>query len=102
MNENVIIKVYEFDKPLFVKIDSITDDCIRDCHDKYFHTSDHICEYDLNLTNIGNNETVIFTISDQSIALYELNKKLVIAQRNGFEFNQINKRTIKVIVIFLI
>ena len=56
--ENVIVKEYEFDKPLIQKIDSIIDNCIKDCHNKYFHTFDHICEYDLNFTNIANNETV--------------------------------------------
>ena len=28
--ENVILEVYEFNKPLIQKIDSIIDDCIRD------------------------------------------------------------------------
>ena len=91
MNDNVIVKEYEFNKPLIQKIDSIIDDCIRDCHHEYFHTFDHICEYDLNFTNIVNNETANFTISDESMAPYELNKKLTIARGNGFLFNQINK-----------
>ena len=60
MNANVIVIVYELDKTLIQKIDSIIDDCTRDCHNKYFHTFDHICEYDLKLTDIGNNETVNF------------------------------------------
>ena len=49
MNENqlAIVKEYEFDKPLIQKIDSIIDNCYRDCHKKYFHTFDHICVYDL-------------------------------------------------------
>ena len=50
MKENVIVKEYEFDKPLIQKIDSIIDNCIRDCHHKYFHTFDHICEYNLSFT----------------------------------------------------
>ena len=33
MNENVIVKVKEFDEPLIQKIDSMIDNCIRDCHD---------------------------------------------------------------------
>ena len=94
--EKVIVKEYEFDKPLIQKIDSIIDNCIRDCHHKYFHTFDHICEYDLNFTNIDNNETVNFTISKKSMGLYELNKKLTIARGNGFVFNQFNKLTIKI------
>ena len=75
MNENVIVKEYEFNNPHIQQIDSLIDNSIRDCHNKYFHTFDHICEYDLNFTNIGNNETVNFTISDKSMGLYELNKK---------------------------
>ena len=94
--ENVIVKEYEYDKPLIQKIDSIIDNCIRDCHNKYFHTFDHICEYDLNFTNTTNNETVNFTISDKSMGMYELNTKLTIARENGFIFNQINKLTIKI------
>ena len=74
MNENVIVKEYVFNNPLIQMIDSIIDDCIRDCHNKYFHTLEHICEYDLNFKNIGNNETVNFTISEKSMGSYELNK----------------------------
>ena len=74
-NENVSVKVDEFDNPLIQKIDSIIDNCIRDRYGKYFHIFDHICVYDNNFTNNANNETVIFTISDKSMASYELNKK---------------------------
>ena len=96
MNENVIVKKYEFDEPHIQKIDSIIDNCIRDCHHKYFHTFDLICEYDLNFRNITNNELIDFTISDKSMNLFELNKKLTIARGNGFIFNQINKLIIKI------
>ena len=96
MNENVIVKEYEFDNPPIQKIDSIIDNSIRDCHDKYFHTFDHICEYNLNFTNTTNNELVNFTISDKNMGLYDLNKKLTIARGNGFIFNRINKLTIKI------
>ena len=95
--ENVIVKEYEIDNPLIQKIDSIIDNCIRDCHNKYFHTFDHICEYNLNFTNITNNETVNFLISDKSMGMYELNKKLTSARENGFIFNHINKLTIKIL-----
>ena len=43
-NENVIVRVYEFDNPPIQNIDSLIDNSIRDCHNKYFHTFDHICE----------------------------------------------------------
>ena len=96
MNENQFTVEYEFDNPLIQKIDSLINNSIRGCHHKYFHTFDHVCEYDLNFTNITNNETVNFTISDKSMGVYELNKKLAIARERGFEFIQINKITIKI------
>ena len=97
LNENVIVKEYEFDNPLIQKIDSLIDNSIGDCHNKYFHTFDHICEYDIQLINITNNESVSFTKSGKSWYMYELNKKLTIARKNGFIFNQINKLTIKIL-----
>ena len=97
MNENqlTIVKEFELDKPPIQKINSLIDNSIRDCHNKYFHTFDHICENDLNLTNIGNNESVNFTISDKSMGLSELNKKLTLARDAVFLFNQINNFKIK-------
>ena len=98
MNENelYVVKEYIFDNPLITKIDSIIDDCYRDCHNKYFHTFDHICEYDLKFTNTTNNEIVNFTISDKGLNLDELNKKLTLARERGYIFNQINKLIIKI------
>ena len=75
LNKNAIVKKYEFDEPHIQKIDSIIDNCIRDCHHKHFHTFDQRCEYDINLRNITNNDLIDFTISDESMGLYELNKK---------------------------
>ena len=77
MNENqlTIVKQYDFNNPHLHKIDSLIDNSIRDCHDKYFHTFEHICEYKLNFTNTTNNETVNFTISEKCIGMFELNKK---------------------------
>ena len=97
MNENqlTVVKEKEFEKPLFHKKDTLIDNCIRDRHNKYFRTFDHICEYDINLTNITNNEIFNLTISGKSMNLYDLNQKLTIARQNGFLFNQINKLTIK-------
>ena len=98
MNENqlAIVEEYEINNPLIQKIDSLRDIPLRDCHHKYFHTFDYVCEYDLNFTNITNNETVNFTVSDKSMGMYELNKKLAIARERSFLFNQINKLTIKI------
>ena len=44
MKENVNVKEYEFNNPLTQKIDSIIHNSLRDCHKKYFHMFDHICE----------------------------------------------------------
>ena len=40
MNKNqlTIVKEYECIKPLTHKIDSLIDNCYRDCHNKYHHT----------------------------------------------------------------
>ena len=62
---------------------------------KYFHTIDHIFESDIKLTNITKNETVNLAISDKSLTLYEINKKLTVARQNGFKYNRKNKPTIK-------
>ena len=42
MKENIIVKEFQFDNPFIQKIDSLSDFCIRDCHNKYFLTFDHI------------------------------------------------------------
>ena len=98
MNKNQLhlVKEYKFDNPLIQNIDSIIDDSIRDCHNKYFHTFDHICEYNLSLTNITNNEIVNFTISDKGLNLYELNKKLTVARERGYIFNRIKNFKLKI------
>ena len=88
-NQLTIVNGYEFDNPLIQKVDSLIDNSIRDCHNNYFHTFDHICEYNLNSTNTSNNETANFTISDKSMCLYELNKKITLARERGYIFNQL-------------
>ena len=94
-NELKVFKKYEYDTPVITEIDSIIDKSIRDCYNKYFHdTFDINYEYDLNFTNI-NNEIVNFKISDKTMGMFELNKKLTLARERGFKFNQINKLTIK-------
>ena len=94
-NELMIVKKYEYDTPVITEIDFIIDKSIRDCYSKYFHDSFDIdYEYDLNFTNITNNESVNFKIFDKSMDMYELNKKLTLARERGFKFNQINKFTI--------
>ena len=94
--EIYVVKEYKFDNPLIQKIDFLNDISIRDCHSKYFHTFDYVCEYDLYFTNITNNEIVNFTISDKSMGLYELNEKLSIARQRVCIYNQINNFKIKI------
>ena len=98
MNENelYVVKEYKFDNPPIHNIDSIIDSCYRDCHYKFFHKFKYVCIYDIKLTNITNNETINLTISDESMNLYELNKKLKLARQRGFKLFQINKLTIKI------
>ena len=93
MKESVIVKEYQLIKPPIHKIESIIDDCIRDCHNKYFNTFDHLCVYDINLTKITNNEIVDLTIPNKSKNLYELNKRLENARQNGFILEQRKKFT---------
>ena len=99
MNEKVIVKEYDFNKPIIQKRASLIVNFLKNCLHKYFHTFDQLCEYDLSFTNIVNNESINFTISDKIMGLYVLNKKLTIAYRNGFIFNQINKLTKKIVQI---
>ena len=44
--------------------------------------------------------TVILTISDKCMDVYEFNKDLKIARPNDFIFIQLNKLTIKLFVIY--
>ena len=98
MNQNqlTVVKEYEFDNPLIQNIDFIIDKCYRDCHLKYFHTFEYECVYDLNFTNVTNNEIVTLTISGKNLGLYELNKKLTLARERGFIFNKINNFKIEI------
>ena len=91
-----LVRQYNYDSPLVQMTDSLIDNTVRDCYKKYFHKFKSRLVYDLNFTNITNNETVNFTISDKCMGMFDLNKKLAIARENGFKFNQINKLTIKI------
>ena len=95
-NELKVVKKYRIVNTLIQNINSIISECYRDCHHKYFHTFDFICEYNLNFTNNTNNELVNFTISEKSVGVYELNHRLTLAKQRGYIFNQINKLTIKI------
>ena len=94
-NELIVVKEYKFDNPLIQNNDCLIDNCYKDCHYKYFHSFECECVYNLNFTNITNNESVNFTISNKNLGMYELNKKLTLARERGYIFNQIKKLTIK-------
>ena len=81
MNENqlAVVKEYKFDNPLFHKIDSIIDKWYRDRPKNFFHTFSYRCIYNINFTKIRNNEITNLPISDESLGLFELNKKLTVA-----------------------
>ena len=98
MNENqlTIVEKYESFEPLFNKIDAIIDNCYRDYHKNFFHTCEFKCEYKIKLTNITNNELNIIKISNKSMGLFELNKKLTVARQKGYIFNQKSELTIKI------
>ena len=94
-NQLTIVKDYQFNKPRIHKIDSIIDNCYRECHKKYYQTFTFKCEYDIKLKQITKHEILKLTNSDKSMGLFELNKTLAVARQNGLKFNQINKLTIK-------
>ena len=94
--ELYLVEEYNFVNPLNQKIESLIDNSIRDCYKKYFHKFKYRLVYDINFTNITNNESVNFTISDKIMGMYELNNKLNVARQNGYIFNQINNFKIKI------
>ena len=76
------MKEYIFDNPIITEIDSIKDNCFRDCHNSFFPNFKNECIYDIKLTNITNIEIVSLTISGKSMGLFEINKKLTVARQN--------------------
>ena len=74
------VKEYEFHKPLLSKIDSISDNCIRDCKKNYYHTHRFTLEYNTNFTNKRNNEMYSLPNSNIAVGSYELNEKIKVAR----------------------
>ena len=102
LNENklFVVKEYKFGGKDIHEIDYILDDVIKDCRRNYFHTFEYKLVYDINFTNISNNEEVNLIITHKSnefkTEFYGLNKKIKNARRNSFIFNQINNFKIKI------
>jgi len=63
MNESelYLVKEYKCDNPLCSKIDSILDNCFRDCHNNYFHKFKYECIYDMKFKIIANNEMINYS-----------------------------------------
>ena len=78
MNENqlTIVKEYELIGRLMKKKDSIIDNCIRGCHNEYFHTFKNKCVFNVQLTYISNKKIFNSTVTDKSKNLFELKKIL--------------------------
>ena len=51
MNEKFLVEEYKFHKPLLSQIDSIFDNCKRECCYKYYHTHKMILDYNINFIN---------------------------------------------------
>ena len=81
INENklFVVKEYKFNKKDIHEIDYILKDVIKDCRINYFHTFEYKLVYNINFTNISNNEEVNFIITHKSnefkTEFYSLNKK---------------------------
>ena len=97
LNENQlsIVKEYEYDNPLFKDIDYILNICINDCYKNYFQPIRNICSYNIEFTNISDDNIINLTISDSYLTINELNKKLKNARNNGYIFSKLNKLSIK-------
>ena len=71
-----VVKEFDFHKPLLSDIDSIFDNCKRDCYYEYYHTYEMTLEYDINVTNKRNNEMYNLSISNIPIGLIALQREL--------------------------
>ena len=99
-NKLFVVKEYKFDTKNIHEIDYLLDDVIKHCRKNYFHTFEYRLVYDINFTNISNNEEVNLIVTHRSMEFktefYGLNKKIKNARRNGFIFNQINNFKIEI------
>ena len=102
INENklFVVKEYKFVKKDIHEIDYLIDDVIKHCRKNFFHTFEYRLVYDINFTNISNNEEVNLIVTHRSMEFktefYGLNKKIKNAGRNNFIFNQINNFKIEI------
>ena len=66
-NQLSFVKEYKFDKTDIHEMDYLLDDVIKDCRRNYFHTFEYKLVYDINFTNISNNEEVNLIITHGSM-----------------------------------
>ena len=59
---------------LVKKVNSIIDSCFREVHIKYYRTFEFTCVYDVEVTNIKNNDIISLTTPDKSTTMCELNR----------------------------
>ena len=62
VKESTVVEEYEYKKPENGEIDYTLDEGIEDCENKFFHTADYRCVYDMNFTNTTNNAEKSLTI----------------------------------------
>ena len=60
LNESIVVKKYDFEKPDIHEIDYLLDDIIKDCRKKYFHTFEYRLVHDINFTNFSNNKNLVY------------------------------------------
>ena len=77
-------------------MDSVLDNCFKDCHQIYFHKFKYECRFDFKFKTNTNNEMIIFTVKGKNIDSYDLNNKFNVAREEGFMFVQINKLPVKI------
>ena len=87
-------------KPQIDEVDYLLDKVIKGCEMKFFHTFKYRCVYDINVTNITNNEKVILIISHEYIEFktkhYGVNKKVNKKKNSKFKIDEMFKITIKI------
>ena len=78
----------------------ILNDSIKDCREKWFHSFEYECVYDIKLTNIGIHQEFISPITLEYMKFesqfYGLSKKIKNGRNNGFIFIEIVKLTITI------
>ena len=87
MNENelYVVKQYKFDNGIITKIYFILDKCFRNCHNSYFLYFKFECIHDFKLKNITKNDIINLIISDKSMDMHELNKKMKTCSTKKFQ-----------------